>query len=165
VPGWLLAGLALVTAIVLALDVMGWARAGVASGSSPGLTADALAAAPAQAEKAAEKILSYDYARLRQDTAAAAAVMTPDYARTYRRTVDGLLTEPATAQRGVVTAKVMASGLASVDTNAGTVDVLLFVDQTSTTKAAKTPQTALNRVVLTMAYEGGRWLVNEVTAL
>ena len=163
VPWWLLVGLALVTAAVLVFDTATWAKSGGASGGSSAIGPDALSAAPAQAERAAEQILSYDYADLQHDTAAAAAYMTPAYAQTFTRTVDDLLADSATAQRGVVSAKVMASGVVSVD--GGKVDVLLFVDQTSTTKASKTPQTALNRVVLSMVDEDGRWLVDDVSAL
>jgi len=163
VPGWLLIGLALMTAAVLVFDAATWARSGGASGGSSATGPDALSAAPAQAERAAEQILSYDYADLQHDTSAAAAYMTSAYAQTFTRTVDDLLADSATAQRGVVSARVMASGVVSVD--GGKVDVLLFVDQTSTTKANKRPQTALNRVVLSMVDEDGRWLVDDVTAL
>jgi Mce-associated membrane protein len=163
VPGWLLIGLAVVATVVLVLDAVSWARSNTASAGSSALGATALNAAPAQAERAAEQILSYDYATLEQDTDAAAAYMTPAYGQTFQRTVDGLLADSATAQQGVVSAKVMGSGVVSAD--AGKVDVLLFVDQTSRTNASKQPQTALNRVVFAMVYQDGKWLVDDVTAL
>jgi Mce-associated membrane protein len=166
VPGWLLFGLALLAAAVLAADGVAWARSATATATADRVVdAAALNAAPAAAEKAAEQILSYDYARLRQDTAAAAGLMTPAYAQTFERTVDDLLADAATAQRGVVSAKVTASGVVAADQAAGTIDVLLFVDQTSTTKASRSPRTALNRVVFTMAGDDGRWLVDDITAL
>jgi hypothetical protein len=57
-------------------------------------------------------------------------------------------------------------GLAVVTTaETATVDVLLLVDQTSTTTASKTPQAALNGVVLTMVDQSGDWLVSDVVAL
>jgi Mce-associated membrane protein len=163
VPGWLLLGLAAVTAAVLVFDGVIWARSAAVSTGSSAIGPDALDAASAQAEKAAEQILSYDYADLNADTADAVASMTPAYAQTFRRTVDDLLAGAAAKRQGVVKATVMASGVVAAD--AAKVDVLLFVDQTSTTTAAKTPQTALNRVVLTMAFSDGRWLVDDVTAL
>jgi Mce-associated membrane protein len=163
VPGWLLLGLAVMAAAVLVFDGVTWARSSAVSTGSSAIGPDPLNAAPAQAEKAAEQILSYDYANLRQDTAAAAATMAPAYAQTFQRTVDDLLADPAARRHGVVKATVMASGVVSAD--AAKVDVLLFVDQTSTTAGATTPQTALNRVVLTMVYADGRWLVDDVTAL
>jgi Mce-associated membrane protein len=162
-PGWLLLGLAAMTAAALVFDGVTWARSSAVSAGSSAIGLDALSAAPAQAEQAAEQILSYDYADLPRDTAAAAATMTPAYAQTFQRTVDDLLTDPAARPRGVVKATVTASGVVSAD--AATVEVLLFVDQTSTTAGAKTPQTTLNRVVLTMVYADGRWLVDDVTAL
>jgi Mce-associated membrane protein len=162
-PGWLLIGLAALTAAVFVFDAISWARSAAASNGSATLGPSALSTAPAQAEKAAEQILSYDYADLKADTAAGAAYMTPAYAQTFQRTVDDLLTRSATAQRGVVAAKVMASGVVSAEP--GKVTVLLFVDQTSTVKGDKTPQTALNRVLFTMVEQGRRWLVDDVTAL
>lgn len=57
----------------------------------------------------------------------------------------------------------MASGVASAEPNE--VQVLLFIDQVSTTTTNKDPQTALNRVVFTMVKSGDSWLVNEITAL
>ncbi|MFL6182157.1 MAG: hypothetical protein ACJ73J_07575, partial [Actinomycetes bacterium] len=81
----------------------------------------------------------------------------------FQRTVDDLLADSATASRGVVSAKVKASGVISAAD--GKVDVLLFVDQTSQTAADESTQIALNRVVLTMVYQDGRWLVDDVTAL
>jgi Mce-associated membrane protein len=163
IPGWLLLGLAALTAGVLVVDGVTSARSSAVSAGSPAIGAEALTAAPAQAEKAAEQILSYDYADLRQDTAAAATTMTPEYAQTFQRTVDDLLADSAAQRRGVVKARVMASGVVSAD--AAKVDVLLFVDQASTIAGADAPQTALNRVVLTMVYADGRWLVDDVTAL
>jgi Mce-associated membrane protein len=170
VPGWLLLGLAALTAAVLVFDGVTWARSGAAyESTAASLAPDSLNAASAQAEKAATQILSYDYADLKADTTAAAGYMTPAYARTFQRTVDDLLADAAAEQRGVVAAKVMASGVVSAGSEGadgtGKVEVLLFVDQTSRTKPSKTPQTALNRVVFTMVDEDGRWLVDDVAAL
>jgi Mce-associated membrane protein len=165
VPGWLLSGLAVMATAVLSVDAVAWARSGVGSGADAdaAMDASALSAASTQAEKATEQILSYDYARLRQDTTAATPYMTTGYAQTFERTVRDLLASRAAAARGKVSARAMASGVISADDDA--VKVLVFVDQTSTTEASPHPQTALNRVELTMVYQGGAWLVDDVTAL
>ncbi len=57
----------------------------------------------------------------------------------------------------------MASGVASAEANE--VEIVLFIDQTSTTLANDRPQTSLNRVVFTMVKSGDRWLVDDITAL
>ena len=163
VPGWLFTGLALAASSVLTVDALAWARSTQSGSDAATLGPSALSAAPAQAERAAEQILSYDYADLKQETAAATPYLTPRYAQTFSRTVDDLLASRATAVQGKVTARVMASGVAAAEP--GRVRVLLFVDQTSTTRSSTTPQTAMNRVELTMVYQDGRWLVDDVTAL
>ena len=89
--------------------------------------------------------------------------MTDGYAESYQDTVDDLLAAPASQVKAQVTATVKESGAARVAP--GEVDVLLFVNQTSTTTLEPEPQTALNRVVLTMVEQDGRWLVDEITAL
>jgi Mce-associated membrane protein len=100
---------------------------------------------------------------LEQDAEEVTSFMTASYAKAFQKTVDGLLTAPAEQVKAQVEAKVMASGVASAEPNQ--VQVLLFIDQVSTTTANKDPQTALNRVVFTMVKSGDRWLVNEITAL
>ena len=145
-------------------DLVTWGRSRAADGSAAGPSAaETFNGAPAQAERAAEAILSYDYATLDADSAAAAALMTPAYADTYRKTVADLLTDAATASRGEVSARAMASGVATAE--AGRVQVLVFVDQTSTTADDARPQTALNRVLLTMVWSDEAWLVDDVAAL
>ncbi len=162
----LLVGLAVVLAAVIAFDVImavrGDQQASLVSSQTEAISA-AYNTAPAQAEKAAVQMLSYDYTSLEQDATKAKTFMTPDYAATFQKTVDKLLTTPATQVKAQVTAKVLASGVASAAPNQ--VDVLLFVDQTSVTTVNAEPQTALNRVVFTMVKSGDRWLVDEVTAL
>lgn len=165
VPGWLLVGLAVTAVAAVVLDLVLWGRTASASDavSAAPSSAEVFSGAPAAAEQAAEAILSYDYGNLADDTAEARALMTPEYGQTFQNTVDDLLDDAATASRGKVRATVTASGVAGAEGD--TVEVLLFVDQTSTTAADDRPQTALNRVLLTMVRSGDGWLVDDVAAL
>lgn len=166
VPLWLVSGLAVVLAAVLVFDVVLTVRHQASSSrdrSEAAALSSAFNTAPAQAEKAAEQVLSYGYDTLQADADAAKAFLTPTYAATFQKTVDDFLAKPASDAEGRVTAKVMASGV--VAATPGQVDVLVFVDQLSTTKQNAKGQTALNRVVFSMVREGGRWLVDDVTAL
>ena len=165
VPGWLVIGLAVMAVATIAFDLVVWGRSSSSTSAvSAPSAADVYSQAPAAAEQAAEAILSYDYSDLAADTTEARAYLTPAYGETFQKTVDDLLTQAATSSKGEVTATVMASGVAAV-TGDGSVQVLLFVDQTSTTANAKDPQTALNRVVLTMVAASDGWLVDDVAAL
>ncbi|MGH3507965.1 MAG: hypothetical protein ACRDO2_12260 [Nocardioidaceae bacterium] len=151
---------------LLAYDLIFWAKLDQSQAQVQEHRASASAAvtdAPAQAERAAEQILAYRYDRLQADADAAKDFMTDGYAQGYQDTVDDLLAAPASQVKAQVTATVNESGVARVAP--AEVDVLLFVNQTSTTTLEPEPQTALNRVVLTMVEQGGRWLVDEITAL
>jgi Mce-associated membrane protein len=65
--------------------------------------------------------------------------------------------------RAKVEAEVKASGVSHAD--ADRVNVLLYVDQTTTSTAdSGEPQVALNRVQLSMVRVDGTWLVDDVTS-
>jgi Mce-associated membrane protein len=166
IPSWLLIGLAVLLAAAAIFDVIFAFRAHnrteQADTRSAAITS-AFSTAPAQAEKAAVRILGYDYKTLESDADEARSFMTPEYADTFQNTVDALLKAPANQVKAHVEAKVMTSGVASATPSK--VEVLLFIDQVSTTTANADPQTALNRVVLTMVEQGDRWLVDDITAL
>lgn len=165
-PVWLLAGLALLLVAALVFDVI-VALKHHNDEDSRNLETTAIASAfntaPARAEKAATAILSYDYQTLDQDAASAVKYMTPQAAADYQLTLREVVSKPATAVKAHVTAKVMLSGVASARPDE--VDVLLFVDQTSSTTSHRDPQTSLNRVVFSMVKSGDAWLVDKITAL
>ena len=166
VPSWLLVGLAVLLLAAVAFDAIVLVRShnqDTQRTTQSAAITSAFNQAPAQAETAATHILGYDYATLRKDADKAKTFMTPTYAATFQKTVDGLLQKPADQVKAHVEAQVKASGVVSA--TASTVNVMLFIDQTSTTTAHAQPQTYLNRVVFTMARSDGRWLVDDVTAL
>ncbi|MGA9346245.1 MAG: hypothetical protein WBV37_14165 [Nocardioidaceae bacterium] len=166
IPNWLLGGLAVLLVVAVAYDLIIGFRSHTATAQrttqSAAITA-ALDQAPTEAETAATHILAYDYKTLQHDADEAKSYMTPDYAEQFQRTVDGLLKDPADQVKAHVGAAVKASGVVSA--TPAKVDVMMFIDQTSTTTAHREPQTYLNRVVFTMVRAGERWLVSDVTAL
>jgi Mce-associated membrane protein len=120
-------------------------------------------AAPASAERAAEAILSYDYKALDTDKKSAVRFMTGAYGKKYAKTFDSLVRANATKLHAKVAAKVAASGVSNA--SADRANVLLFVDQTTTSTAnGGDPQTALNRVMFKMVNRDGTWLVDGITS-
>lgn len=125
--------------------------------------ADARTASTATAERAAAVILSYDYKTLDDDEKAAERYMTAGYAKKYAKTFDKLVRPNAADLHAHVEATVRASGVVTADPDRS--DVLLFVDQTTVSKANDgQKQTALNRVEMKMVQQGGRWLVSDITS-
>ena len=163
---WQLAVLALVAAVAVTLAagpiIPGVGIAAIRQNSEHDAVAAASRTAPAAAERAAAAILAYDYETLEADRDNAAKFMTGDYRKQYLDTF-GLVLDNAPEVKAVVEAQVRASGVIHAD--ADRVDVLLFVNQTTTSTANEgEPQTALNRVRMTMAQQGGTWLVDGITS-
>lgn len=168
VPWPVLAGLGLVAVVLLVLavgpfvDGMGWQDYKTASEQSK--VDSARRTAPAVAERAAAAILAYDYKSLESDRNAAASYMTSDYRKQYLDTFDGLVLKLAVKQKARVEASVRASGVSAA--GADRVEVLLFVNQTTTSTAnSGEPQTALNRVVFSMVRQGESWRVDDIKPL
>jgi Mce-associated membrane protein len=153
VPAWLLAGLAVVVAILL--GTAGYLVTQPSDDSIASGTSDAQGAA----ERAATTILAYDYRHLDEDQKAAGALMTPAYQKKY----DELFTqiaENAPDVKAIVTADVVASGI--VRSGADRVQVLVFVNR-PTLRADKTEPTVFrDQVVMTMEKSGDDWLVDNM---
>jgi Mce-associated membrane protein len=125
--------------------------------------AEATRSAPAAAERASAAILSYGYRSLDADEKAAERYMTPAYKKKYADTFDRLVRPNAAKVTAKVEAEVKASGVSHAD--ADRVDVLLYVNQTTTSTAnSGQPQVALNRVQLSMVKVDGTWLVDDITS-
>ena len=137
---WLLIALGVLLVAVVTFDVVVGVRQQTvesqATSSSAAITA-AFDQAPAQAETAATRILGYDYKTLQDDADEAKYFMTPAYAATFQKTVDGLLKARANQVKAHVEAEVKASGVVSA--TASEVDVMLFIDQTSQTTQNSAP--------------------------
>jgi Mce-associated membrane protein len=153
VPAWLLAGLAVLVALLF-----GGAAYLVAQPSDDavaGATGDAQGAA----ERAATTILAYDYRHLDDDQQAAGELMTPEYRKKY----DALFTQIAANApdlKVVVTSEVVASGI--VRSGEDRVQVLVFVNRPTLRKDKTEPEVFRDQVVLTMAKSGDQWLVDDM---
>ena len=154
VPGWLLVGLTLVAAGLVAATAWTW----VAGGDDGG---DDSAAREAQvaAEQAVVPVLSYDYKTLAEDQKAAQALMTGSYRVEYDKLFT-VLEENAPRTQTKVTAEVLASGI--VRASASRVQVLVFVDRPTTNKLSAEPTVYKDQVTLSMQLVDGTWLVDDM---
>jgi Mce-associated membrane protein len=163
-PNWVLAVLTGLLVAALALDgFVVWREVSHRQAEEDAARAmhSAVVQAPSVAERAAQALLSYRYDRLPQEVAEARRYVTDDYAPNYVNTIRRLVAGSAKDLKVTVQAKVLASGVSEAGPHRA--DVLLFVDQT-TTSAAEAPKTALNRVVFTMVPRDGGWKVDEIQA-
>jgi Mce-associated membrane protein len=120
-------------------------------------------AAAGAASKAAALVLSYDYRKLKQDFAAARATLTPDFATKFDATTK-VVGEQAAKTKATVVADVREVSVS--DSSADVVNVLLFVNQTTTSTVTQgKPRVDMNRARFTMVRSGDGWLVQEVAGL
>lgn len=121
--------------------------------------------AAARAAAAAEmpQILSYDYRSINSDLARASGYTTGEFRQQFS-TLSSQIIAPAAIQQQTVT-KATVPNSSVVSATADQVVVLLFVDQTTTSKAQRQPQPVASQVRVTMKQSGGRWLVAQFQAL
>lgn len=153
VPSWLLAGLAIVAAGLVAATTWMWTDREVLG--------DATAAREAQvaAERAVVPVLSYDYTRLDEDKAAAQALMTGNYRAGYDA-LFAMLEDNAPQTQTKVSASVVASGI--VRASAQRVQVLVFVDRPTTNRLSAEPVVYKDQVTMSMQLVDGEWLVDDL---
>ncbi len=118
--------------------------------------------APAAAEAAAAAILAYDFKTLDADEDGAKRFMTDDFASEYSDTFEKVVKPAAEQNHARVTASVLGSS--AITAGPDTARVLLFVDQTTVSKANRRPQVALNRVEMSMVKSGDTWLVADIAS-
>ncbi len=153
VPAWLLAGLAVLTAVLVGLCAWQW--------SSPADTEvrDATVAAQGAAERAIVPVLSYDYRTLEEDQATAQSYLTDSYRKDYDELFE-FLRENSPNTETVVEAEVLASGV--VRSGVDRVQVLLFVNRPTTNKQSEEPVIYKDQVTVTMVQRDGDWLVDDL---
>jgi Mce-associated membrane protein len=155
VPGWLLAGIAVLTlALVVAVAVL-WVR----EPSAGEIEGDARAA-QAAAERAVVPILSYDAAHLEESKAAAQQYLTGSLRQDYDNIFSGLIEKNAPSTKTVVQASLVRSSIVRADGDRA--QVFLLVNQTRTNKSYTEPQVYKNWVTLTMDKVDGQWLVADM---
>ena len=153
VPSWLLAGLGVLAAGLVAATAWTW---------TSGEEGDDSAARQAQvaAERAVVPVLSYDYESLEADQRAAQALMTGGYREEYDKLFT-VLEDNAPQTQTRVTADVIASGI--VRAAADRVQVLVFVDRPTTNKLNAEPVVYKDQVTVAMQLVDGEWLVDDLT--
>jgi Mce-associated membrane protein len=154
VPAWLLIGLAVVVAALIAGVVY------FASQPSDTEVEEATQEAQSAAERAIVPVLSYDAKTLDEDQAAAHAQMTSDYRTEYDKLFESIK-ENAPRTGTVVTAEdPFASGI--VRSGEDRVEVLLFVNRPTTNKARPQPVVFRDQVTVTMQRVGEDWLIDDL---
>lgn len=114
------------------------------------------------AETAVTAVLSYDYRRLQAGMDETTPLLTGDAEKQYVELQHPLLTS-APKLRAVVQAEVKATTVLQSDDDSAR--VLLFVDQTSTSRKLTQPQLDQSRVLVTMERSGDHWLVSTLAAI
>ncbi len=153
VPTWLLAGLAVLTA--LALGLAGYLLAQPSADSVDEATASARAAA----ERAIVPVLSYDYRDLEGSREAATEVITPDFeSEEYDRFFTGVVVPNAESTETVVEAELVASSV--VRSGEDRVELLLFVNRPTTNARDREPVVYRDQVRVVMQRVDDEWLVD-----
>ena len=113
----------------------------------------------AAAKEGTEAVLSYSPENLDQSLATAKSHLTGGFLDEYSTFTDEVV-RPAVTQRGVKTeANVARAAVSQMDP--GRAQVLIFVNQVTTSKERPSPALATSSVMVTMVESGGRWLISE----
>ena len=113
----------------------------------------------AAARGATEALLSYSPESVDKDVAAAKNNLTGDFLTKYTEFADTVVV-PAARQRGVKTEATVARAAIS-QMRPDSANVLVFVNQVTTSKERPTPALATSSVIMTLVRSDGRWLVSE----
>jgi Mce-associated membrane protein len=152
--------------VVLTLLV---AASGVAAGIMDTQTSNDTAtqqerdAAEAAAKTEVPQILSYNYKTLSADLARASADTTGQFSGQFGVLAGQLIGPNATKQQTVTNATVPVA--AAVDSSGNEVTVLVFVDQSTTSKQQPKAQKNASQLRVTMQKVKGRWLIEQFSAL
>ena len=113
----------------------------------------------AAAKEGIEAALSYSPDNLDNDLATAKSHMTGKFLDYYSDFTKNVVT-PAAKEKGVKTEANVARAAVS-EMHPTTADVLVFVNQVTTSKGRPTPALATSTVLVTMVKDGDRWLISE----
>lgn len=163
-PNWVLAVLAGLLVAALALGgFVAWREVSQRNAAEASARAlhSALIQSPSVAEQAAVPLLSYRYDTIDKDLAEARRYLTDEFRPGYTASI-GLVRREASRSQVTVEAEVLSSGV--VEASGNRADVLMFVNQTTTSPVRSEPTTALNRVVFSMVQRDGTWKVADIRA-
>jgi Mce-associated membrane protein len=113
----------------------------------------------AAAKEGIEAALSYSPENLDNDLATAKSHMTGQFLDYYSDFTKNVVT-PAAKEKGVKTEANVARAAVS-EMHPDKADVLVFVNQVTTSKSRPTPALATSTVLVTMVRNGDRWLISE----
>jgi hypothetical protein len=158
--------------VVVAVAVLGWLVREQGGAAEAVSTAESSQASIASAEvkaavrdaaaKAARTAYSYSWDTLGNDRQAARALMTREMQRRYDRTMAGVGTS-SRREHTVATAEVVGTALVTASTSYAR--VLVFVNQSTTSDDLEEPTLDLDRVLVTLRFVDGDWLIDELDAL
>lgn len=112
-----------------------------------------------EARAATEALLSYSPENIDKNVADAKSRLTGDFLARYTEFADTVVV-PAAKQRGVKTeANVARAAVSLMKTDSA--QVLVFVNQVTTSRERPTPALATSSVMMTLVRDGDRWLVSE----
>lgn len=151
-----LGALIVISAVVVGL--LGWQAIGDAHDRSQ--RSEALNAA----RTGAPEVLSFDPTDVNTQLAAARKIVSGTFAAQFDQLATAVIT-PATQQAGLVT-KAAVTRAAVIDAQAGQVDVLVFIKQSTSSKTQPQVQSVTNQVKMTMTRsDGGQWLISNMQPL
>lgn len=122
------------------------------------------AAALVAAQDEVPRVLSYTAATIDQDMAQAQRVVTGPFKRELAGLVTSTIRPAATEQQITTSAVVTDAGLVR-SVSDREVKVLLFVNQTTTSRAQPQPRQDGSRLQVTMTKVGERWLISAIEPL
>lgn len=106
-----------------------------------------------------EAVLSYSSENLDKSLADAKSHLTGEFLDHYSTFTEDVV-RPAVTQKGVKTEANVARAAVS-EMHPGQAQVLVFVNQVTTSKDRPSPALATSTVMVTMVKSGGRWLISE----
>ena len=117
----------------------------------------------AAAKEGTEALLSYSPENLDKDLATAKSHLTEPFLGYYSDFTDKTVV-PAARDKGVKTeANVPEAAVSQI--RPGRAEVLVFVNQVTTSKSRPTPALATSSVMVTLVQTDGRWLISEFTPI
>lgn len=154
-PAWLLAGLGVLTAVLIGLCV--WQAGTPTDAQIEESTREALLAAG----PAAEALLSYDYRDLEATRAAAEDVITDSYRdEDYEPFFDDVVSTGAVDTKAIVATETVEAAV--VRSGVDRVQIFVLIDRPTTNASTDEPVVYRDSATLTMQREGDEWLIDAV---
>ncbi|MFG1796904.1 h domain protein [Nocardia sp. NPDC049149] len=115
------------------------------------------------ADRAVSAMFSYDFQTVDKELPKAADALSPKFRDDYLKLITQAIAPGAKEKQLSVKATTQAGGVISADKSHA--DVLLFLNQVTTSKDSPQGTTTGSRVRATLQKDGDRWLVDQITPL